>query len=671
MPVPSQRQRATKGGDKVFSGHPLTSDPGYRSSGSPYTAFAAHEYLRTVSWPHSALTDFLAANNISAAEIRATYESRRRLIEEANAAAAADAATASEPSSPHNGSRTGSTATPAPGGAQADDNDDEDDAAVETAVSSPAAARRRRAAVAAAIKRKRQMRNLGLSDDDDDGDSGDGGNGSPSALPRKLVHCDECGTRFMTNTLTRRLWKDAVLCAVCSSSGAGAGVGTSRGPSPQAKTQHSRTGAPKRKRREFNSRLMDGGGPHGASSLLEICIKLVADNIHDIEEFGDIPSGLRLRLGQILSKRRAINTRTLQLFLGADVTDLDLYDCADLNGPDFRNIFLSAPNLQHLNLRFAGQLKNDEIDLLINRNLPLQQIQLDACNLVRTETFVRLFACLGTRLQSLKLSNLDGSLDDDSVRQLVASCPNLRRLEFSDCWLLGDGTVEAVRQLRSLKHLSLYLERETSPTTLAETIAQIGPSLETLALKGPGTGLADDTVLAAVRAHCTSLSKFRLTDNSTCTDRGFASLFRVDWPNPPLRVVDLSRTRSLDNANPDGPADEPLGLASAGFRALMAHSGARLEVLHISACRHIAHSAFLAVFDGEKEYPCLRELDISFQPVVDDLVLQRIFASCPRLRKVVAFACFNVRMAEIPPGVSYFGGLNAHRYALESGSAAL
>lgn len=53
----------------------------------------------------------------------------------------------------------------------------------------------------------------------------------------------------------------------------------------------------------------------------------VANNIHDIEEFGDLPESLLKRLSQILSKRRIITSRTLDLILGSDLHSIDVYDC--------------------------------------------------------------------------------------------------------------------------------------------------------------------------------------------------------------------------------------------------------------------------------------------------------------------------------------------------------
>lgn len=54
----------------------------------------------------------------------------------------------------------------------------------------------------------------------------------------------------------------------------------------------------------------------------------VADYIHDVEDFGDLPPSLLLRLGQILSRRRAVTSKTLDLFLRPQYKSIDLFDCA-------------------------------------------------------------------------------------------------------------------------------------------------------------------------------------------------------------------------------------------------------------------------------------------------------------------------------------------------------
>jgi hypothetical protein len=69
-----------------------------------------------------------------------------------------------------------------------------------------------------------------------------------------------------------------------------------------------------------------------ANILVEVIVanqdvQKVADNINDVEEFGDLPPQLLHRLSQILSKRRVLTPRTLQLFLRSEFDAINIYDC--------------------------------------------------------------------------------------------------------------------------------------------------------------------------------------------------------------------------------------------------------------------------------------------------------------------------------------------------------
>lgn len=313
------------------------------------------------------------------------------------------------------------------------------------------------------------------------------------------------------------------------------------------------------------------------------------------------------------------------------------------------------PALTNVNLRFAGQLKDNVMDYMIDRDLNINHLQLDAANLVSDSRWRKMFEKLGGRLETLRLSNLDFSLDDESIKVMCQFCTRLRRLKLIDCWKISDHSLQAISTLQSLEQLSLTLIKETKAESLLDLVSKIGPNLRKLSFRG--FPQADDTLLEVIHDKCRFLSKLRFSDNSACTDKGFTKLFE-DWPNSSLEVVDLSSTRDVDNSNPDGPA-EAIGLASNGFVALMRHSGSTIRNLNIASCRHVTYAAFEDVFAEGKSYPNLRELDVSFHTVMDDYLVGRIFRCCPAIQKVVAFACFNVREVRVPKGVALIGGLRA------------
>lgn len=316
-----------------------------------------------------------------------------------------------------------------------------------------------------------------------------------------------------------------------------------------------------------------------------------------------------------------------------------------------------------MSLHNAGQIKDEVIEYILERRVPIKHLQLEASNLVSDEKWRDLFQRHGPQLETLKLSWLDFSMDDETVAHLAAGCPNITRLKLKKLFKIGDKSLESIAEMKNLKHLSLRLVQPTSAETLVKLITAVGPNLRTLSLEKFEN--ADDSVLQTIHTSCRHLNKFRFTDNDFCTDRGFVDLF-TDWRNPPLSFLDLASNRDLDYTNPDGPED-PIGLASEGFKAMMGHSRSLVERLDISSCRHISHAAFLETFDGIKTYPCLKDINISFLTMIDTPVAVGIFKSCPQLRKLTAFGCFNVRDVLVPPRVALVGLPNAQETIMVGG----
>lgn len=326
-------------------------------------------------------------------------------------------------------------------------------------------------------------------------------------------------------------------------------------------------------------------------------------------------------------------------------------------------MFSVVPKVQNLNLRNAGQFKDEVIDYIIERNIPIRTLQLGAANLVTNGKWINFFEHCGHRLESLNLSWLDYSMDDDAFMSLVRYCPKLKRLKLKKCFRLGDAAVVAISKLKQLQHLSLRFPSITSPCPLVELISSVGPGLRTLSLENFND--ANDDVLSRIHTSCAQLSKLRFTENDYCTDAGFVALF-TEWSNPPLTFVDMSSNRSIDYSAPDGP-EEAVGLASAGFEALMDHSGCRLERLDISSCRHIIYESFSGIFDGTHRYPFLKDINISFLTKIDTAIMGGMFRSCPELIKVTAFGCFNVTDVEVPKGVALIGVPNAQDSIVQEG----
>ncbi|KAJ5777076.1 hypothetical protein N7520_000322 [Penicillium odoratum] len=582
-----------------------------------------HSVLLTLEQDRqSALTDFLASNNISAAQIRDDYDRRA-------AEAARQAATEEE---------------------QAVDADFQDEVSPEPQPDSPEEKSRKRKRLQAIekIKRskefaRRKARRTGDLDDDDIL-AGEMMDEKERPKPGQLANCEVCGKRFTVTPYSKTGFDGGLLCADCSKKHTD---GDKKGPAKK------RSSGPAR--RQNQSKILDGIALPGAPSLLETCIKKVADNIDDVEEFGDLPPVVQHRLSQILSRNRAVTRKTLDLFLRPEHKELNIYDCAKLQTDDFHKILATMPALTRLNLRFVTAMKDPVFEYMIARDMQIQDLHLNSPNLVTDNCWRQLFTKLGPQLQSLKLWNLDSAFDDETAEVMSKNCALLRRLKLKYLDNIGDQALNAISTMKTLQHLSLHLTKEINPEPLLQVIAQIGPNLRSLSLES--FHFADDRLVQHIRETCRDLFKLRITDNASITDKAIADLFR-GWSNPALRFADFSGLRDVDMSNPAGPP-EAVGLASDGFIALMEHSGPKLERLKVTSCRHISHAAYEEVFAENKRYPALKSLDIAFNAPVDDYIMQSIFRCCPALTKIVVFGCLKIRDIRIPRGVAVIGTLGA------------
>jgi len=581
------------------------------------------------------LTDFLASNNISAAQIHADYERRQR-----------EAQQQQEQEAAANGEVTVEDA-------------EEEGQSVETAAQKKKRKRQQEKTLAKIKKGKgsrRQKKGKGKDGEsgEDDDEVGWDMYTKKKPLPGQLENCELCGKRFTVTPYSKTGPDGGLLCVKCSKEHE-AGRKKDEKAKKQMRTRENR--------RQIQSNLLDGVVQIGSKSLQELCIKEVANNIHEIDEFGDLPQSLLNRLSQILSNRRVITSRTLDLFLRPDLDAVDLYDCGKLETEDYIRIFSVVPKIQHLNLRAAGQFKDEVLDYIIERDVPIKHLQLDAANLVSNEKWIDYFTRCGDRLETLKLSWLDYSMDENAFVHLVRSCPRLKRLKIRKCFKLGDAALGVLGDLNELECLTLRFSERTSADIMAGLIHSVGSNLRTLCLEEFAS--ADDEVLAAIKSSCTRLSKLRFTENDFCTDAAFVSLFS-NWSNPPLSYVDFHSCRSIDYDLPDGPED-PVGLASAGFETLMDHSGSALTHLDISSCRHITYESLSRVFSGKLQYPLLKDINVSFLTRIDTSIVAGLFRSCPQIATMKAFGCFNITGAAVPKNVALIGLPNAQESIVQEG----
>ena len=319
--------------------------------------------------------------------------------------------------------------------------------------------------------------------------------------------------------------------------------------------------------------------------------------------------------------------------------------------------------MEYLTLENATQFKDEVIDYILERNVPLKSLKLESTNLIGDDKWCEFFDKAGGKLETLKLTWLDSAMNDETLEHLIDGCPNLKYLKLKKCFRLTEASIDKIAQLQKLEHLFLYFKTPVEADALNNLLQTTGPNLRTLSLQKFDN--ADDQTLQVIRNSCSKLQSLKFTENDYCTDAGFVALFH-GWDNPPLTYINLADDRDMDPGGQDEEA-EAVGVGSNAFRALMKHSGSKLERLNLKACRHITNETLMEIFDGVNKYPMLKDVDLSFVNEIDTVAVAGLFKSCPALDKLAAFGCFNVKDIVVPPGVALIGVPHAQDAIIQEG----
>ncbi|KAB5545688.1 hypothetical protein GE09DRAFT_215933 [Coniochaeta sp. 2T2.1] len=593
---------------------------------------------RNIMGPQSALTDFLASHNISANRIRQDAEARRRAAEEA-AAANGDTPAAEAEADLDTPMVEADTAVPAPATRSTRRN--------ETNTAQAAKRKMNQKAIDKIKARKKSKKARADSDDSDDPLTSLFEAVKSAPLPGQMENCDICQKRFTVTPYSRAGPNGGLLCNPCGKE--------LEKDAPKKMPVKRATGGASGRRRNVQSRILDGTYTLGAKSLLTLCINTLVKNIDLADELGDLPPRVVDKIGREMSKLRMVDSRTLDLFLQSSTDEVKIYDAAKLTSDDLLRIFQQVPKLKYLKIKNAIQFKDEVMSYLLDRDIELESLYLLGANLLSDEMWNHFLKEKGTHLKSFQVYFTDRYFGDKTLEFLPKYCPNLKRIKFRHIQDVTGAGVKHLADVKSLEHLGLWLQHTVHPDIYVHVINSIGPQLRTFSIQMAET--ADNAILDALHAQCRHLQKLRINDSEVMTDEGFVRLF-TDWANPGLRFLDLSKCRQLDSVRPRDNPDN-IGLCSNGFRALMEHSGAKLEHLNVHGCRHISREAFEDVFAPDKVYPNMTELEISFCEEVTDFIVGSAFRSCPNLRQMNVFGCMKVKDVRVPRGKILVGVPNA------------
>lgn len=390
--------------------------------------------------------------------------------------------------------------------------------------------------------------------------------------------------------------------------------------------------------------VADKDGIRYPPPLKSLCIKLVADHIDSVAEFGDISTETKIRIAEILSKERKLSNANLPLFLGLNEEQVRLFDCSKVDEKGLRLVPAYSPNIRVLELGFCGHLTDSLLDLISEKCVSLASIALHGAYLVSDAAWGRLFCSKRIQLTKLDVENspricrgaieqlvYGRALREEEAAILAAGAGAkdepplpLAELRLAKCSSLGSDAITHLTRLHteSLWYLCLSQLSETlDSNVIADMIRRFGPKLRELDISS--NALADDKVLEAISATCARIRKLDLSALPYVTEQGLLALFSGIQSS--LVSIRLSRLA------PEAVTDDVLA-------AIVRVSAPSLTELTLNGADMLSRPTFGI------QLPKLELLDVSWIRSVDDFVLKDLIDEqmAPSLKVIRVFGCNKV-----------------------------
>ncbi|KAG9317975.1 RNI-like protein [Chiua virens] len=462
-----------------------------------------------------------------------------------------------------------------------------------------------------------------------------GGNGDPKPPVGSFETCARCEKQFTVTKYTMAANPPpGYLCHPCTKA---------CGADPFKKPAASRKRKPAAEKRDvtaFEERCFP--------TLAVLCIELIGKYIDDVEALGDIGLVNKDELAKTLARNRSLTAENAQLFYDVQNKRIRLYDATNLAPPALTTLASLNPNLTHLQLDYCGRIDCPVIATFAKYLPHLTHLSLLGPFLVRAEAWIEFFKAK-SELRSFQIVQ-SPRFNLECAQSLAENCTKLEELQLKEVGRLDDTFVEPLCALPPLKSLDL----SNPGTSISEDgwiqiLEKHGSTLESF---DPSWHEAfTDTVLEnGLRKYARVLSALKLEGLISLSDDGVAHFFE-NWnkpfvadneddasqmevddeedcttftPNPPLRILSLTRNRSL---------------SSAAFTALLDHSAPFLTYLNLNGLGPISSEALGQL----KDTVDVHWLDMSWCRELDDFIMKDVMSNVSKLSEVRVWGCNRIR----------------------------
>ena len=285
------------------------------------------------------------------------------------------------------------------------------------------------------------------------------------------------------------------------------------------------------------------------------------------------------------------------------------------------------PNLTTLRLDYCGRL-NDAVIAAWNTSLPnLTNIELLGPFLVRPLGWQSFFKS-HPNLSGFRITQ-NPRFDLDCLKELVKNSPGLKELRLREVGKMCDEFLEVLGTSNlALTHLDLAHPGNTEligEMAVMSLVKKLGPALKHLDLSGI-TSITDEFFLRCLAEHGSNLESLTMADLEELTDERIGQFF-LEWKNPGLTSVDLSRNQAL---------------SSLALNGVLQHSGPQLQSLNINGWKDTSSESLNTIAELAAG---LSKVDVGWCREVDNFVLAKIQDECEDLKDVSCWGCNRVTPA--------------------------
>ncbi|CCF60061.1 hypothetical protein KAFR_0I02820 [Kazachstania africana CBS 2517] len=352
---------------------------------------------------------------------------------------------------------------------------------------------------------------------------------------------------------------------------------------------------------------------------------LVFNHLRDV--LGGISTANLNNLANALSRNRALDDETLQLFLKTDLTHLTFHDCSKISFDGYKTLAIFSPHLTSLSLQMCGQLNNEALLYLAEKLPNLNSLYLDGPFLVNEATWDEFFASMRGRLKEFYVSNTHRFVDKSLTSLLVNCHESLQSLGLSrldsvfNYSLLPQYLINENFHTLAIEYPSN--EEDVQDEVIINILGQVGRSLKNLTLRGC-IELTDSMIINGMVAFLsgensknTTLKTLILDDLDQVTADSLVYFFsQVSLPC--LEICSLRRCEKVGDM--------------AIVELFLNAAKDSLKSLHLNSMKELTKEAFNVL-----NCPNLEYIDLGFVRCVDNHVVELLGNNNPKLKLMDVF----------------------------------